>query len=139
MLFVRTLNLIGNIPAGRAAARVLVLDESLLRLGGGRGLLGDDSEALVLANNAQSLQKTTALVSHSLLVVGDPRICGALSRGGSIYLVVDETSVLAGVLVDQVQGVARELNTAILLALGEERVVVALTRRISLPYNHIQP
>jgi hypothetical protein len=51
------LNLIANIPAGRAAARVLVLDESLLGLGGGGGLLGDDGEALVLANNTQGLQK----------------------------------------------------------------------------------
>ena len=45
---------------------------------------------------------------------------------GSIsYLVVDEAGVLAGVLVVEVQGVTGELDTAILLALDEEAVVVA--------------
>jgi hypothetical protein len=42
-----------------------------------------------------------------------------------VYLVVDEAGVLAGVLVVKVQGVAGELDTAILLALDEEAVVVA--------------
>lgn len=41
------------------------------------------------------------------------------------HLVVDETGLLAAVLVEKVQGVTGELGTAILLALGEEAVVVA--------------
>lgn len=37
---------------------MLGLEEGLLGLGGGRGLLGDDGEALVLANNADGLCKS---------------------------------------------------------------------------------
>lgn len=46
-------------------------------------------------------------------------------RGFQTHLVVDETGLLSAVLVEKVQGVTGELGTAILLALGEEAVVVA--------------
>ena len=45
------------------------------------------------------------------------------------YLVVDEAGLLAGVLVDQVEGVTGELDTAISLALDEEAVVVTCRRK----------
>jgi hypothetical protein len=55
-------------------------------------------------------------------------ICEFRIGPGLVYqthLVVDETGLLAAVLVEKVQGVTGELGTAILLALGEEAVVVA--------------
>lgn len=54
-------------------------------------------------------------------------IYGIVIRANANSLVVDETSVLAGMLVGEVHRVAGELDTAGLLALAEVGVVVACT------------
>lgn len=54
------------------------------------------------------------------------RVGGCVGFGWvDVYLIIGVTDILAGVLVGQVQWVARELNTTALLALDEERVLVA--------------
>lgn len=48
-------------------------------------------------------------------------------------LVVDESSILLGVLVRQVEGVARELDAACSLALNEVGIVAACSLSFSIP------
>jgi hypothetical protein len=52
-------------------------------------------------------------------------LVGVRSRIAGAYLLVDEALPLAGVLVGQVERVARQLDTTGTLTLGEVRVVAA--------------
>jgi hypothetical protein len=66
---VRTIALLGGLIgdgsvglAARAAAAVLRLDESFPRFGGSRSLLADNSEALLLRNDANGLRADLAII-----------------------------------------------------------------------------
>jgi len=89
------------------------------------GLVGNSLEGLAVALGAAvgGVDKVLGgLVGLGLL--GGDNNSTLLAGGDTEGLVVDETGVLAGGLVGQVEGVSGELNTAVLLALGREAVVV---------------
>jgi hypothetical protein len=77
----------------------------------------------------------SGLVGLSLL--GGDNNGTLLTSGDTNGLVVDEAGVLAGALVDQVEGVTGELDTTVLLALG--RVAVVVTCAIAKNVSAIDP
>jgi hypothetical protein len=77
----------------------------------------------------------SGLVGLSLL--GGDNNGTLLTSGDTDGLVVDEAGVLAGALVDQVEGVTGELDTTVLLALG--RVAVVVTCAIAKNVSAIDP
>lgn len=86
------------------------------------GLLGDQSDTSLLA---LSWENTNGLVSSISICTLHGYVEFRSVVSISAYLVVDESSVLAGVNVLQVQWVAGQLGSATRGSLDEERVAVA--------------
>lgn len=73
---------------------MLRLDEGLAGFGGGRDLLGDDGETIVLDNDTDGL-----LFMPLVVISSSPKIPLSFSHWEHIYLVVDESSMLKAQLV----------------------------------------